>query len=94
MINLKRFFSMGSLLVLIAVTGAARAQETYTPITAENAAQITQIERIGNGVPRSMAFSPDGSRLAAATTLIITGETSNVDRMLEALRELDHAPAD
>jgi type II secretory pathway component GspD/PulD (secretin) len=29
--------------------------------------------------------------IASPTTLILTGEASNVDRMLEALRELDHA---
>src|SRR5690606_36224626 len=39
------------------------------PITAENADRLVQVGRMGNGVVREMAWSPDGSTLAIATSL-------------------------
>lgn len=39
------------------------------PITAENADRLVQVGRLGNGVVREMAWSPDGSTLAIATSL-------------------------
>ncbi len=68
----QRFFPQTlivSLFLILALTVPTYAQGLYIPITADNAAQITQIQRIGSGVPRQMTFSPDGSRLAVATTL-------------------------
>jgi WD40 repeat protein len=68
----QRFFPKSlivSLFLILALTLRTQAQSPYIPITAQNAAQISQIERIGSGVPRAMTFSPDGSRLAVATTL-------------------------
>lgn len=65
---LRRILWLCPLLVLV-ITQAAWAQRAATPITAENAAQLTQIERIGNGTPRAMVLTSDGNRLAVATTL-------------------------
>ncbi len=45
------------------------AQTAYPPIRPENAAQVVQIARYGNGVVREMAFSQERSNLAVATTL-------------------------
>jgi hypothetical protein len=56
-----------ALLCLVAYSAAA--QTPYPMITPENAAQLTQVQRIGSGVPRRIVFAPDGSRLGVATTL-------------------------
>jgi WD40 repeat protein len=66
---LKLLLRLCQIVALIAIVGVARAQEAYAPITLENVAQITQLKRIGRGVPREMIFSADGTRLAVATTL-------------------------
>ncbi|MEO8392944.1 MAG: WD40 repeat domain-containing protein [Chloroflexota bacterium] len=58
-----------SLFLTLFTTVSAQAQRSYIPITAQNVARISQVERFGNGVPRMMTFSPDESRLAVATTL-------------------------
>jgi WD40 repeat protein len=39
------------------------------PITHENADQLVQVGRLGNGVVRGIAWSPDGSTLAIATSI-------------------------
>ena len=68
----QRFFLQSlivSLCLILCTTVSAQGQSTYIPITAQNAAQISQIQHIGNGVPRALIFSSDGSRLAVATTL-------------------------
>ena len=39
------------------------------PITTGNADRLVQVGRLGNGVVRGMAWSPDGSTLAIATSL-------------------------
>ena len=68
----QRFFPQTliiSLCLILCMRVSAQAQSTYIPITVQNAAQISQIERIGSGVPRALIFSPDGLRLAVATTL-------------------------
>src|SRR5258707_693729 len=58
-----------SLCLILYTTVFAQAQSTYIPITAQNAAQISQIQRIGKGDPRILLFSPDASHLAIATAL-------------------------
>lgn len=65
---IKRIRKLFPLLLLI-VMQVAHAQDAYPPITAENAAQITQLQRLGNGVPRMFALTDNGARLAVATTL-------------------------
>jgi WD40 repeat protein len=68
----QRFFPQTLIVCLcltLFTTLTAQAQETYIPITAQNSARISQVERIGNGVPRALTFSADGKRLAIATTL-------------------------
>jgi WD40 repeat protein len=68
----QRFFPQTlfvSLCLILCVTFSAQAQSMYIPITSNNAAQITQLSRIGSGVPRMMMFAPDGKRLAIATAL-------------------------
>jgi WD40 repeat protein len=47
----------------------AAAQEDYAPITAENASQLTQVSRKGNGAVRTLTLSPDASQLVVATTI-------------------------
>ena len=63
-----------------------QAQTAYEPITAENVSQITQVERLGNGVVHETAFLADETRFAVATTLgvwlIDLSDTAN-GRLLE-----------
>jgi WD40 repeat protein len=47
----------------------AQPQDTHPTITRENVAQVIQLERLGNGAVRMLTFTPDGARLAVATTL-------------------------
>src|SRR4051794_4801791 len=73
-------FRLVPMLMLLAATiYPLSAQTAFAPITPENVMQITQIERIGNGVVRALAFSPDGSRLAAATALGVWVIEANSD---------------
>jgi WD40 repeat protein len=66
---LKLLLRLCQIVALMAIGGAAWAQEPYAPITVENIRQIVQVERFGNGVPRMMSFAPDGTWLAVGTTL-------------------------
>lgn len=59
---------MGWAGVLCAVLIGAVSAQTV-PITTENAARVQEIARLGRGVIRTAAWSPDGSLLAVATTL-------------------------
>jgi type II secretory pathway component GspD/PulD (secretin) len=77
---------------------AVDRRETAAPLRA-GAPVVTRLVRVEHTQPEDAAalLAPlKGDRgeivIASPTTLIITGETSNVDRMLEALRELDRAP--
>ncbi len=68
---MKRLYS--SLLILIVLLGllipAAAAQSPRTPITAENAADVTELAVLGRGTGLSLEWSPDGSQFAIATTI-------------------------
>jgi WD40 repeat protein len=70
--GLRRLFC---LLILLVLPFTAEAQEadfslaSLQPITPDNAAELTQIARLGSGVVRALAWSPDGSRLAVATSI-------------------------
>lgn len=63
------------LLLLLLLPFTAHAQEgefslpLLQPITPANAAQLAQLARLGNGVVRSLAWSPDGSTLAVASSI-------------------------
>src|SRR5688500_4165715 len=57
------------LCLLAALATPAAAQEIYAPITTDNAAEIVQIARYGNGAVRTLTLSPDASQLAVATTI-------------------------
>jgi len=63
--------SLGLMLCIVVSVQAqsTRVLDYLQLITIQNATQIKQIKRLGNGVPRMMTFSPDASRLAIATTL-------------------------
>ncbi len=66
---MKRFHALLFGVILCLSAQAALTQPALTPITPENAAQIEQIERLGNGVVRELSLSADGERVAAATAL-------------------------
>jgi hypothetical protein len=81
------------LLVLLLLPFAAEAQDEpfsippLQPISADNAAQLTQVARLGRGVVRSLAWSPDGMRLVVASSIGIwiyeTANPETVPRLLE-----------
>ena len=61
-------------LYLLAIVVSARAQEGFPlppleVITPENAGEIVQVARIGNGVINEMAWSPNGITLGIASSL-------------------------
>jgi WD40 repeat protein len=66
-----------ALLLPLTIAGSISAQETVTtlpdnlqPITPDNADQLQEIARIGNGVfNRGIAYSPDGATLAVGGSL-------------------------
>lgn len=84
------------LIVFILPLPIARAQENpdfplppLEQITAENADQLVQVGRLGNGVVRGLAWSPDGSTLAIATSLgVWVHDADNPDNP-PALLEMD-----
>lgn len=65
--QIARWVALVWLLVIFAAPAAA--QDDTTPITRENASEIVQISRLGNGVVREMSFSIDGGHLGIATTI-------------------------
>lgn len=60
------------------VGAPATAQDEYVPITRENASEIVQISRLGNGAVRMFALSDDHMYFAIATSLGVW--TMEVDR--------------
>jgi WD40 repeat protein len=58
-----------SLCLILCAAASAQPQSTYIPITAQNVGQVSQVGRLGNGTPRMLTFSPDGSLIAVATAL-------------------------
>jgi WD40 repeat protein len=55
-------------IAMVFLFSIVNAQETRTPITAENATQLTPQYTIGSALPGKLAFSPDGRRIAIGTS--------------------------
>ena len=64
-----RFFSLLLLVLLLPLSSQAQEMPSLQPITPANGAQITSVGRLGNGVLYSLVWSPDGSTLAAASSI-------------------------
>lgn len=69
-----KFARLLSLLIMLLVVVPASAQEGYPLpenlpiISTDNAAQVSQIARVGGGLPGELVWSPDGHILAAGTS--------------------------
>lgn len=56
-------------LYCLSVVRESVTQADFVPITVENAGQVEAIQRVGRGIVRDLAWSPDGETLAVATTV-------------------------
>ncbi len=96
----QRFFPKTLIIALfsiLCINFSTHAQSTYLPVTAQNATQLTQIERIGNGVWRMRSLSPDRSRFAAVTTLGVwliptSGESLMLLEGQDGVESVDFSP--
>ena len=67
-----RLIALFMIILLVNIPAAAQdgypLPENLPPITPENAAQVTELGRVGGVLPGDLVWSPDGTILAAGTS--------------------------
>ena len=57
--------------LVMAACGGAQPEPAPTPTLAENAARVTELERLDKGQLKDVAYAPDGEHLAVGTTTAV-----------------------
>lgn len=66
---MRKIVLLGLLLVLVLPARLTAQSSASAVITSENADQLVEVARLGNGVAHDVAWSPDGKRLAVASSI-------------------------